>query len=195
MKRFFDFFIASIGFLVLLPVFIIISIVIKTSSKGPVFYIQQRIGRYSVPFNLYKFRSMKVGSDKKGLLTLGDNDTRVTKIGYFIRKSKIDELPQLINVILGDMSLVGPRPEVIKYVKLYTDKQKEILKVRPGVTDLASIKYRDEAEILKTKSDPEKFYIDEIMPDKLEINIKYLNEANIIKDINVILQTFFKILK
>lgn len=195
MKRLFDFFAALFGLLLISPVFIIISLLIAIGSKGPVFYIQERIGRNGVPFNLYKFRSMKVGSDKKGLLTLGDNDNRVTKTGYFIRKYKIDELPQLINVLKGDMSLVGPRPEVSKYVDLYNDYQKQILSVRPGITDVASIKYRDEAELLKSQSDPEKFYIEHILPDKLAINIEYIKQSNLIKDIKVILNTILKILK
>ena len=195
MKRLFDFFSALIGLTLIFPIFIIVSFLIIITSKGPVFYIQQRIGRYGKPFSLLKFRSMSVGSDKKGLLTVGDNDTRVTKIGYFIRKYKIDELPQLINVIIGDMSLVGPRPEVAKFVNLYTDYQKKILDVRPGITDHASIKYRDEAEVLKAQEDPEKYYIDVLMPDKLNINLSYLENTSLLKDIKVIFKTILKILR
>jgi lipopolysaccharide/colanic/teichoic acid biosynthesis glycosyltransferase len=195
MKRLFDFFASLIGLILISPILLVIGLIIVIGSKGPVFYIQKRIGKHAVPFNLYKFRSMKVGSDKKGLLTLGDNDVRVTKIGYFIRKYKIDELPQLINVLKGDMSLVGPRPEVSKYVELYNNFQKQILSVKPGITDRASIKYRDEAEMLTKQEDPETFYIKQIMPDKVEINIEYIKNANFFSDINVIFSTVFKILK
>lgn len=195
MKRIFDFTIALFGLLFIFPIFIIICIIIKIGSKGPIFFIQKRIGRFEIPFNLYKFRSMKIGSDKKGLLTLGDNDSRVTRVGYFIRKYKIDELPQLINVLKGDMSLVGPRPEVSKYVELYSDFQKQIFNVRPGITDMASIKYRDEAEILNAQKDPEKFYVEQLMPDKLNMNIQYLKKANLKSDIFVIVNTILKILK
>jgi len=191
MKRLFDIILSVFGLVIISPIFIVISFLIVLTSKGPVFYIQERIGRNSKPFKLFKFRSMRVGSDKKGLLTLGDNDSRVTKVGYFIRKSKIDELPQLINVLLGDMSFVGPRPEVEKYGSLYDDNQKQILKVRPGITDLASIKYRDEAEMLNKQEDPESYYIKVIMPDKVNINLDYIKKANFFSDIKVIFLTFF----
>lgn len=178
------------GLIMFLPLLIIVAILIKLDSKGPVFYRQLRVGMYNIDFKILKFRTMAIDSDKKGLLTIGGRDPRVTKIGYYLRKSKLDELTQLINVILGDMSFVGPRPEVRSYVKLYTEEQMKILNVRPGITDVASIEYRNENELLQEQEDPNKFYIDVIMQEKLSINLKYLEKRNLIKDFIVVLKTF-----
>jgi len=193
-KRCFDIFFSLLGLILLSPIFILLSLIILLDSKGGVFYKQIRVGKNSVDFKLYKFRSMRVGSDKKGLLTVGGRDSRITKSGYFIRKYKLDELPQLINVFIGDMSLVGPRPEVRKYVDLYNEEQLKVLLVKPGITDYASIQYSNENEILAKSSDPEKTYIDEIMPDKLNLNLRYINEIGLFSDIKIILKTINKIL-
>ena len=194
MKRFADFIIALLGLIIFSPLLIIIAILIKIDSKGPIFYRQVRVARYNNDFKIFKFRTMFVNSDKKGLLTIGERDPRVTKIGYYLRKNKLDELPQLINVVFGDMSFVGPRPEVRSYVKLYTEEQMKVLKVRPGITDLASIEFRNENELLNEQDDPNKFYIDVIMQKKLSINLEYLKERNLIKDFVVVLKTFKAIL-
>lgn len=161
----------------------------KTDSKGPVIYKQTRVGKNGKDFAVLKFRSMKQDSDSKGLLTVGGKDPRITNTGYFIRKYKLDELPQLINVIKGDMSFVGPRPEVRKYVLLYNEIQKKVLNVKPGITDVASIKYRNENELLEGSDDPESFYIKEIMPVKLKMNLEYINDRSFFKDIKVIFNT------
>lgn len=177
-KRLFDIFFAALGLLLLTPLILIISILVKTGSPGPVFYLQQRVGQYNRLFFIFKFRTMNLNSDAKGMLTIGDRDPRITTIGYFIRKYKIDELPQLLNVLKGDMSLVGPRPEVQKYVDLYTSEQRKVLDIRPGITDMASIIYRNESEYLEQSNDPEKFYIMKIMPEKIKINLQYLDSNN-----------------
>lgn len=179
-----------IGLILFLPVLLVVTILIKLDSEGPVFFKQSRVGRYNADFKIFKFRTMFIDSEKKGLLTIGGKDPRVTKIGYFLRKSKLDELAQLINVVLGDMSFVGPRPEVRSYVKLYTEEQMKVLNVRPGITDVASIEYRNENELLLEQDEPNKFYIDVIMPKKLEINLKYLEKRNLLKDFVVVLKTF-----
>lgn len=194
MKRLFDIIASGCGLLVLSPLFFIVAIWIKLDSKGPVFYKQIRVGRYGKDFKLFKFRSMRVGADKKGLITIGGHDPRVTRSGYFIRKYKLDEFPQLINVFIGDMSLVGPRPEVRKYVDLYTPEQLHVLYVRPGITDLASIRYRNENEILETVENPEQYYIDVIMPDKLRINLEYVANHSFFYDIKLIFKTFWEII-
>ena len=191
MKRLFDITASFFGILILSPLFIFISLWVGLSSKGGVFYKQIRVGRNNKDFKLYKFRSMRVNSDKQGLLTVGSKDSRITKAGYFIRKYKIDELPQLFNVLKGDMSFVGPRPEVRRYVDLYSDEQMKVLSVRPGITDPASIKYRNENDILSSASNPEEYYIQHIMPDKLKINIDYINKRTFVKDIKIIFQTIF----
>ena len=155
------------------------------------FYRQRRVGRCNRDFTIYKFRSMRVNSDSQGLLTIGGRDGRITKAGVFIRKYKLDELPQLFNVLRGDMSFVGPRPEVRKYVELYTEEQKKVLTVRPGITSLSSIKYRNENEILSRSDNPEQYYIDVIMQDKLAIELDYLEQRSLLTDIKVIFQTIF----
>lgn len=195
MKRLFDIFFSSIGLAILLPFFIIMGLLIIMDSRGGVFYKQVRVGLNGKDFKLFKFRSMATGSDKKGLLTVGGHDSRITRVGYFIRKYKIDELPQLINVFLGDMSLVGPRPEVRKYVDLYNDIQKKVLTIKPGITDYASIQYSNENEILGNATDPEKVYIEEIMPAKLKLNLKYIAEQGLLTDVKIIFNTILKIVK
>ena len=195
MKRLFDIIASACGLLVLSPLFLILALWIKLDSQGPVFYKQIRVGRFNKDFQLYKFRSMRMGSDKKGLITVGDRDPRITKSGYFIRKYKLDEFPQLINVLKGDMSLVGPRPEVRKYVAMYTPEQMCVLDVRPGITDLASIRYRNENELLAKAEDPDKYYIEVIMQDKLRINLEYVENHSFWYDIKLIFQTFYAIVK
>lgn len=190
MKRIFDVTASGLGLLLLSPLFLIVAIWIRLDSPGPVFYRQTRVGRYNKDFRLFKFRSMRIGSDKKGLITVGGRDPRVTRSGYWIRKYKLDELPQLINVFKGDMSLVGPRPEVRKYVDLYTPEQLHVLDVRPGITDMASIRYRNENEMLEQAADPEQFYRDTVMQDKLRINLEYVSDHSFFKDIKIILMTF-----
>ncbi len=193
MKRIFDLILAAIFLILLAPLFIFIAIRIKLDSKGPVFYKQVRVGLNGKDFGIYKFRTMFVGSDKKGLLTVGGNDARITKPGLFLRKYKLDELPQLINVFFGDMSIVGPRPEVRKYVDLYSKEQLQVLSVKPGITDYASIEYSKENEILAKATDPEATYIHEIMPAKLALNQKYIREQSFVTDLKIILQTLVKI--
>ena len=190
MKRLFDITASGLGLLVLSPLFLILAVWIKLDSPGPVFYRQVRVGRGNKDFRLFKFRSMRVGSDKKGLITVGGHDPRVTRSGYYIRKYKLDELPQLINVFIGDMSLVGPRPEVRKYVDLYTPEQLHVLDVRPGITDMASIRYRNENELLEQAADPEQYYRDVVMQDKLRINLEYIADHSFVKDLKIIFMTF-----
>lgn len=194
LKRLFDIFFSLIGLILLLPFFLFISIFIIIDSKGGVFYKQVRVGKDEIDFKLFKFRSMRTDSDKKGLLTVGGRDSRITRMGYYIRKYKIDELPQLINVFLGDMSLVGPRPEVRRYTDLYNDEQKKVLSVKPGITDYASIEYSNENEILGKADDPERVYIDEIMPAKLKLNLRYIQEQGLLTDVKIIIKTILKIL-
>ncbi|HLV14386.1 MAG TPA: sugar transferase [Xanthomarina sp.] len=188
-KRIFDIVFSFFGLIILLPLLLILAILLKIESKGPLFYLQSRVGRYGKDFKIFKFRTMFVGSDKKGLLTLGDRDPRVTRIGYYLRKYKLDELPQLINVLIGNMSFVGPRPEVRKYVDYYSKEDLIILNVKPGITDYASITYRDEAELLKGTSNPEQFYIENIMPKKIELNKKYINSPSLLTDLKIIFST------
>ena len=195
MIRFFDFILGLVGLVVLAPIFIMLAIWIKIDSKGRVFYKQVRVGQNGINFGLFKFRSMVVDADKKGLITVGGRDPRITRSGYFIRKYKLDELPQLINVLVGDMSLVGPRPEVRKYVNLYTDEQQKVLSVKPGITDYASIEYMDENEILGKSSDPEKTYIEDIMPEKIKYNMKYINNKNLFEYFKIIFLTVLKIVR
>ena len=173
---------------------IIIAILIKLDSKGPIFFKQVRVTKNGREFKIFKYRTMKIDSDKYSQITVG-KDSRITKVGDFLRKYKLDEIPQLINVLIGDMSLVGPRPEVPKYVALYTEEQREILKVRAGITDYASIEFSNENDILANETDPEKAYIEKIMPRKIELNKKYLSEISVMTDIKIILLTIKKILK
>lgn len=193
MKRLFDI-LSSFFFLVILsPVFIFIAIWILLDSRGGVFFGQVRVGRNNNDFKMFKFRTMRPGSDAKGLLTVGDRDPRVTNAGHWLRKTKLDELPQLTNILLGDMSVVGPRPEVRKYVDLYSAKQMKVLDVRPGLTDYASLEYINESEILGKSPDPDKTYIETIMPAKLELNLLYIKEQSFGGDLNIIFKTIAKI--
>ncbi len=194
MKRIFDILFSLIVITCFLPVGIIISLSILLGSKGGVFYIQQRIGKSGKPFGLYKFRTMKPNADSFGQLTVGMRDPRITSIGYFLRKYKLDEFPQFINVLRGQMSIVGPRPEVKKYVDLYTSEQREVLAVKPGITDYASIEYFDENRILGKSSDPEKTYVEEIMPAKLQLNKKYIVQPTLVHDLKIIFLTFKKVI-
>ena len=190
MKRLFDILASGCGLLVLSPIFIIVAIWIKLDSPGSVFYRQIRVGRHNKDFRIFKFRSMRVGSDKGSLVTIGGRDPRVTRSGYFIRKFKIDELPQLINVFTGDMSLVGPRPEVRHYVNYWTPEQMRVLDVRPGITDPASIRFRNENELLEKAQDPERYYIDVIMQEKIKLYLEYVEKSSFWYDIKLIFQTF-----
>jgi len=195
MKRVFDIAFSLTVLLLFLPFGLVISITILLSSKGGVFYKQTRIGKNKKPFSLLKFRSMKIESDKKGKLTVGMNDKRITKIGVFIRKYKLDEFPQFINVIKGDMSIVGPRPEVKEYVDLYNTEELKILNVKPGITDYASLEYFRENEVLAQSKNPEKTYIEEIMPKKIALNYKYLKNPTLSHDIEIILKTILRIIR
>jgi lipopolysaccharide/colanic/teichoic acid biosynthesis glycosyltransferase len=192
-KRLFDIVASFIGLIILLPFLLIISIFVLLSSPGGIFYKQMRVGKNGKDFLLWKFRTMKPDSDKKGLLTVGGKDPRVTSVGYFLRKFKLDELPQLINVLIGEMSLVGPRPEVRKYVEMYTPGQLRVLDVQPGITDYASIEYSNENELLAKSIDPEATYIEEVMPAKLKLNLKYIDEKSFGTDLKIIFKTIGKI--
>ncbi|MFY7668201.1 MAG: sugar transferase [Crocinitomicaceae bacterium] len=194
MKRLFDLVFSLVFLILFLPFGIIIALFIGFGSKGGVFYRQERIGVNGEPFNLLKFRSMKVGSDKSGKLTVGMRDARITKIGYFIRKFKLDEFPQFINVLKGEMSIVGPRPEVPEYVNLYTEEQRKILRVKPGITDYASLEYFTENELLAKSVDPVRTYLEEVMPAKIKLNEKYLNNPVLSEDLKIMWLTFKKIL-
>lgn len=194
MKRLFDILVSLIILLVFLPFGLIISLLIVFGSKGGVFYIQERIGKNGKPFGLYKFRTMRPDSDKLGKLTVGMRDPRITNVGYYLRKYKLDEFPQFINVLLGDMSIVGPRPEVKEYVDLYTDEQKVVLSVKPGITDYASIEYFKENEVLAKAEDPRKAYVEEVMPAKIELNKKYIQSPGVGHDLKIMWMTFKKII-
>lgn len=194
MIRFCDIVFSSFGLLLLSPLFLFVALWIVIDDPGPVFYRQQRVGKNGKDFGLLKFRSMRVGADKMSLITIGDRDPRVTRAGYYIRKYKLDELPQLWNVLIGDMSLVGPRPEVRKYVDLYTQEQQKVLSVRPGITDYASIEYIDENRLLAASKDPDKTYIEEIMPAKIALNMRYINHRTFGEYFKIIFRTFAKII-
>lgn len=195
MKRLFDLIASGLGLIVLSPLFLILAIWIKLDSKGPVFYCQVRVGYKNKDFRIFKFRSMRVGADKGSLVTIGGRDPRVTKSGYWIRKFKLDELPQLINVFIGDMSLVGPRPEVRHYVDYWTPEQMHVLDVRPGITDPASIKFRNENELMEQAEDPEKYYIEVIMQEKIKLYLEYVEKHSFIYDIWLIFKTFWVVVK
>lgn len=193
MKRLFDIVASGLGLITLSPLFLILAVWIKLDSKGPVFYRQVRVGRYNNDFRIFKFRSMRVGADKGSLVTIGGHDPRITRSGFFIRKFKFDELPQLINVFIGDMSLVGPRPEVRHYVDYWTPEQKHVLDVRPGITDPASIKFRNENELMEKADDPEKYYIEVIMQEKIRLYLEYVEKQGFFYDIALIFKTFWVI--
>lgn len=194
LKRLFDITCSLIILLTFSPVFIVIALIIVIDSEGGVFFNQIRVGKNNVDFSLYKFRTMSVGSDKKGQITIGNNDSRITKVGLVLRKYKLDEFPQLLNILNGEMSIVGPRPEVRKYVKLYTKKQLNVLSVKPGLTDYASLEYINESEILGNSEDPNHTYINEVMPIKLELNLKYISKISFITDLSLIFKTIIRIL-
>lgn len=192
-KRAFDIVVAATALFLLLPLFLLLALAVALSSSGGAFFRQVRVGRAGREFGLLKFRSMRPGSEAKGQITVGGRDPRITGVGYFLRKSKLDELPQLINVLVGDMSIVGPRPEVPKYVALYTQEQQEVLSVRPGITSLASIAYINENELLGRSSDPERAYIGEVMPAKLALDLKYVREQGFTRDLGIIFGTLGKL--
>ena len=194
-KRIFDLLFTIPGVIVLSPLLFILYFLVILDSKGGGFYLQKRVGRNNKDFTLFKFRTMRIGSDKKGLLTIGGNDSRITNVGRILRKYKLDELPQLFNVINGTMSLVGPRPEVRKYVSLYNQEQLSILNLKPGITDYASLKYFSENELLAKSNNPEKTYTNEVLPEKLRLNLLYLKNKNIKTDFLIILKTIGKIFK
>lgn len=192
-KRLFDITFSFLALLILLPLFLLIGLLIVLDSKGGVFYKQMRVGKNNKDFGLYKFRTMRKDAHKSGLLTVGGRDARITNVGYYLRKYKLDELPQFINIFKGQMSFVGPRPEVRKYVDLYNEEQLKVLSVKPGLTDYASIEYMDENDLLAKSADPEQTYIKEIMPAKLELNLRYINDQSFLTDMKIILRTLLKI--
>ena len=194
LKRLFDIIFSLIVLLTFLPLFIVIAVLIIVDSKGGVFFKQIRVGKNNVDFFLYKFRTMSVGSDKKGEITIGNNDSRITKVGSVLRKYKLDEFPQLLNILNGEMSIVGPRPEVRKYVEIYTKEQLNVLSVKPGLTDYASLEYINESEILGNSEDPNQTYINEIMPIKLKLNLRYISKISFITDLSLIFKTIIRIL-
>lgn len=194
-KRLFDICASIGGLLVLALPFCMVAIIIKLTSKGPVYFRQKRVGKNGKTFRIYKFRTMTVNAEAQGMQITVGADRRITKIGQILRKTKVDELPQLINVLKGEMSFVGPRPEVPRYVELYSDYQKNILKIKPGITELASIVYRDENEVLAQSEDPEKTYIEEIMPKKIELNMEYMQKMSFWYDIKLIFKTFAAVVK
>lgn len=189
MKRIIDIFASAFMLILLFPFGLVIALLIACDSRGGVFYRQSRVGRYNRDFTLYKFRTMRTDADRLGLLTVGARDPRVTRVGYYLRKYKIDELPQLLNILVGDMSFVGPRPEVRKYVDLYNDEQKKVLSVRPGLTDYASIAYINENEILEKADDKEQTYINEIMPEKIKLNMKFIQNPSLYQYFKIIFLT------
>jgi lipopolysaccharide/colanic/teichoic acid biosynthesis glycosyltransferase len=195
LKRIFDIISSLVVLTMGLPFFILIAFLIGIDSKGGVFFIQQRVGKNNRNFGLFKFRTMRSNSEKAGQITVGGKDPRITKIGYFLRKFKLDEFPQLLNVIQGDMSIIGPRPEVRRYVDMYSKEQLKVLSVRPGLSDFASIEYINENELLGKSGNPEKTYIEEIMPAKLQLNLKYIEQKSFGTDIKLIFKTIGKILK
>lgn len=193
MTRFFDIFFSTLGLIILSPLFLLLAIWIKIDSKGPTFYKQLRVGKDGKDFYLYKFRTMVVDADKKGFITVGKRDPRITSTGYYLRKYKLDELPQLMNVLRGEMSFVGPRPEVRKYVNMYTEEQRKVLSVKPGITDYASIQYIDENIVLAKSDDPERTYIDIIIPEKIRYNMKYIEHQSVKEYFTIIFLTIRKI--
>lgn len=193
-KRLFDILSSFFVLIHIWPFMLIIAMLVVFSGRGGVFFTQQRVGRNEKEFKLYKFRTMRLDSEQKGQLTVGGDDPRITKAGRFLRRFKLDELPQLLNVLAGSMSVVGPRPEVSKYTNMYTPEQKKVLSVRPGLTDYASIEYIDENDLLGQSQDPEKTYIDEVMPAKLKLNLKYIEEQGFLTDLKIIFKTLGKII-
>lgn len=195
MIRFCDIVLSCLGLLLLSPLFVVVAVWIVIDNPGPVFYRQMRVGKDGKDFGLLKFRSMRIGADKESLITIGEHDSRITRAGYYIRKYKLDELPQLWNVLTGDMSLVGPRPEVRRYVDMYTDEQRQVLTVRPGITDYASIEYIDENRILAQAEDPDRTYIEEILPAKIALNMRYIKHQTLGEYMKIIFLTLAKIIR
>ena len=194
-KRVFDVLASSLGLIVLFPLFLLLAVLIKLEDGGPVFFRQERVGHRGRIFRIWKFRTMVVNAEKLGgYLTIG-RDPRITRVGYWLRKTKFDELPQLINVLLGEMSLVGPRPEVPKYVSFYTDEQRRVLELRPGITDPASIQFRDENELLANAADPERYYLEVVMPEKIRLNLEYAKQASFWTDFRIILKTLTRLFR
>ena len=194
-KRVFDFTASLFGLVLLFPVFVVIAFLIKVSDGGKVFFRQTRVGQNGKPFKIYKFRTMVEGAERMGAQVTKEDDPRITKIGRFLRKYKLDELPQLINVLKGEMSLVGPRPEVPKYVNFFKEDYKEILKVKPGITDFASLEYKDENVLLKGTENPEEVYLKEVLPKKIEYYKKYVREMSFLTDLKLILRTVVEIFR
>jgi len=192
-KRLFDIVFSLLGIVILSPFLFIITFITLFTSAGGAFYKQIRVGKNGKEFQLFKFRTMRKGADKSGALTVGMKDSRITALGFYLRKYKLDELPQLFNILWGNMSFVGPRPEVPKYVAFYDNEQRKVLKVKPGLTDYASIVYSEENKLLATAENPEEFYINKVMPAKLKLNLRYINEMNMVTDIKVILKTIGKV--
>lgn len=195
MIRFLDILLSGAFLFLLSPLFLILYSLIYMSSKGKGIFTQERIGKGGVKFELYKFRTMRQDADRQGLITIGGKDPRITRIGFYLRKYKLDELPQLWNVLIGDMSFVGPRPEVEKYTKLYNEEQKKVLSVRPGITDWASIRYMDENKILGKSKNPEKAYVEQIMPDKIRYNMIWIGHQGVIEYFKIIFYTFIKLFR
>lgn len=193
LKRLFDFFSSLTALIFLLPFFFIVALLIAIEGGFPVFFTQTRIGKNKIPFQLLKFRTMVKDADKLGKITIGKRDPRVTNVGHFLRSYKLDELPQLLNILKGEMSVVGPRPEVEEYVNLYTEEQNKVFLAKPGLTDYASLKYINESEVLAKSSDPNKTYIEEVMPAKLQLNLKYIEEQGLLTDLKIIFKTIGKI--
>lgn len=191
--RFFDVVISVVVLVLLSPFFLIIFLLVKLTSAGPVIFVQKRVGINNIDFNMFKFRTMRVNAAKDGSLTVGSRDSRITGVGFYLRKFKLDELPQLFNVIKGDMSLVGPRPELRKFVDMYTPAQRFVLSVRPGITDYASLRYKNENELLASANDPEKFYIEEVMPAKIELNKHYISNKGLKTYFFIIFTTVFTV--
>ncbi len=195
LKRTFDVLLAGLGLLIMSPVMLLVSLAVKLTSHGPVFYRGKRVGRAGLPFRIFKFRSMVVDADQLGGSSTSGNDVRITTVGRFLRSTKLDELPQLINVFCGDMSLVGPRPEVQEYVDLYTDEEKRILELRPGITDWASIWNSDEGAVLAAAEDPDRAYLELIRPTKLKLQLKYLREQSFWTDLRIISCTLLRLVR
>lgn len=193
-KRGFDVVFSFIGLITTFPILLLMAFIIKLDSKGPIFFVQKRVGRNNKDFYIFKFRTMFVESENKGLLTIGNKDSRVTKVGYFLRRYKIDEFPQLLNIFKGDMSFVGPRPELRTYINYYSSDDLKILSVRPGMTGLASLEYRNEVELLKNAKDPESFYIHSIIPDKLKLNKMYIARSSFFFDLKIIFSTIIRVI-
>jgi len=194
LKRLFDLLLSSVGLVLLSPVILVLALLIKLHDRGPVFYRGERVGRGGTIFRIYKFRSMVVNAEKTGVSSTAKEDPRITPIGRFLRKTKLDELPQLLNVLTGEMSIVGPRPEVKKFTDLYTNEEKALLTLRPGITDYASLWDINEAEVLAGSSDPDKDYLEKIRPEKIRLQLKYERERSLLTDIKIILLTIRKML-